>query len=87
MRRVRIERGGTYSRPAAHRWYWRITDANGNGRAESVGSFDSPKQAVDSVNALLPDTPESFQWLIGGTPRDKAIAFTSTPSNAARYIT
>lgn len=86
MRRIRIERGGTYNRPAAHRWYWRITDKMGNGQAESMGSFDSAVQAVESINTLFPGTNESFQWLIGATPRDKSIAFTSTPSNAVKHI-
>ncbi|QOR56209.1 hypothetical protein SEA_LINETTI_65 [Gordonia phage Linetti] len=82
MRQIRIARGGTHSRPAAHRWYWRVTDTRGNGQAESAGSFDSPVQAIESLKTLFVGSAEPFQWLIGKTPRDPSYAFTATVNTA-----
>ncbi|QRI45539.1 hypothetical protein SEA_REMREM_66 [Gordonia phage RemRem] len=82
MRQIRIERGGTHSRPAAHRWYWRVNDARGNGQAESPGSFDTPEQAIESLKILFVGSIEPFQWLIGRTPRDPSYAFTSSVNKA-----
>ncbi|QOP65395.1 hypothetical protein SEA_DIABLA_69 [Gordonia phage Diabla] len=73
-----VKRGDGYRHPARHRWYWRLSDPRGNGLAECAGSYGTAEEAVKSLIDVFTGSNEMFQWLIGETPRDKALAFTAT---------